>query len=190
MYNSGETAECFGAFTLVATTPARIVLFLSSYSPLFVILGLRNSFGNDDVSFAFYAIALGSIMFLFLYIRTNADVTPDSIKIKSVSSRDADVMSYIVSYLLPFLDISFKDIPNAISLGILIAVIAIIYIKSNMVYVNPILNLAGYHLFEVESESGKVSALICKQSYVRAGSSVDAVPLGDFALLEREKKRH
>jgi hypothetical protein len=134
-------------------------------------------------------ITVGSIIFLYLFIRSYSGVDPYPVKIKTVSSRDSDVMSYIVSYLLPFLGISFKDVLSALSFGISITVIGIIYVSANMVYINPVFSLRGYHMLEVEDDAGKVSPLISRGSYVSPGSIVNVVPLGDFALLEKEKKQ-
>ncbi len=170
----------------MATILARIVLFLSSYSPLFLILGLLNS-RNADLSAVFYAITIGSILVLFLFFRTYRDMTTDQVTIKTVSSRDSDALAYIVSYLLPFLGISFIDVPTALSLGIFVVIIGIIYITSNMVYINPILSLRGYHMLEIEDGTGKVSVLVTKRSYVAPGSIIDVWSLGDFALLQKVK---
>ena len=170
----------------MATIPARVVLFLSSYSPLFLILGLLNS-GNSRLSVVFYAIAIGSVLVLFLFLRTYRGMTPDQVTIKTVSSRDSDALAYIVSYLLPFLGISFIDVPGAVSLVIFVVIIGIIYIGSNMVYINPILSLRGYHMLEVEDGSGKISVLVTKHSYIAPGSTIEVWSLGDFALLQKVK---
>jgi hypothetical protein len=36
-----------------------------------------------------------------------------------------------------------------------------------MIYTNPVLNIAGYHIFEIQGADGKTTALICKRAYVR-----------------------
>ena len=172
----------------MASTLSRVVLFLSSYSPLFLIVGLLNS-SDAWVTLVFFGIAFGSIIVLFLFLRTYREITPYSVTLKSVSSRDSDAMSYIVTYLLPFLGISFKEVLSAVSFVIFIVVIGIIYVSSNMVYINPILSFRGYHLFEVEDEAGKVSALICKRPYVSAGSTINVVSLGDFAIMEKRVRK-
>jgi hypothetical protein len=173
---------------LTARPWARVFLFLSSYSPLFLIFGILNGW-DSWISAIFYAIAAVSVVALYAYWLT-LDATPYSFKVKSVSSRDSDVMAYIVSYLVPFLTVSFTDVAGAVSFVVFIVVIGIIYVSSNMVYINPILNLRGYHLFEVESEGDdeKVSALISKHRYVSPGSTIQVVSLGDFAILEKAER--
>jgi hypothetical protein len=107
------------------------------------------------------------------------------VTIASVVSRDGDAMSYIVTYLLPFLAVNFKEVGDVVSLAIVFFVIGLLYVNSNMIYTNPVLNIAGYHIFEVEDGDGKTTALICKRSYVRTGSELDIVSLGDYILMEK-----
>ena len=99
--------------------------------------------------------------------------------------RDAEAMSYIVTYFLPFLGISGDNWPDAASLLLVYAVVAIIYVNSNLIYINPMLNLAGYRLFEVVGPKGKVSALITRRDYILPGAELNVVSLGNYVLLER-----
>jgi hypothetical protein len=55
-----------------------------------------------------------------------------------------------------------------------------------MIQTNPVLNIAGYHIFEIEDGDGKTASLICKRAYVRTGSEIDAVSIGDYVLLEKK----
>ena len=165
--------------------PTRLILFLSSYAPLFAILAIRNSFQNRYVSIALAALTVVSVAVLFIFVHYASALQHDRVLISSVLSRDGDAMSYIVTYLLPFLAVRFNEVADAISLGIALAVIGILYVNSNMIYTNPVLNIAGYHIFDVEYSGGKRGALICRRSYIRAGTELDVVPLGDYVLMEK-----
>jgi hypothetical protein len=103
-----------------------------------------------------------------------------------VISRDGDAMSYIVTYLLPFLAVKLNDPTDVVSLGIVLFVIGLLYVNSNMIHTNPVLNIVGYHIFEIEDGNGKTTALICKRSYIRTGSEIDAISVGDYVLLEKK----
>lgn len=165
----------------------RILLFVSSYSPLLGIIVVRNSFSNRWVCVGLLLTALGSVFGLWLYLRLAKKLASHSIVAATVSSRDGEAMSYIVTYLLPFLNVNFADLQDTTSLAILLFVIGVVYINSNMIHINPILNLRGYHIFEVHSDDGKISALICKRQYIRNGSSLSVVSLGDYLLLEKKR---
>jgi len=127
-----------------------------------------------------------SVVVLFVFLRNARKLTADRIKVDSVVSRDGDAMSYIVTYLLPFLAVKLNDVTDAASLGIVLFVIAILYVNSNMIYTNPVLNIAGYHIFEIQDAEGKTTALICKRAYVRTGSEIAVISVGDYVLLEKK----
>ena len=164
----------------------RIILFLSSYAPLFLIIALRGWHDSRSFAVALIAVSVVSVIVLFLFLRIVQRLAPDRMKIDSVDSRDGDSMSYIVTYLLPFLAVKLNDVTDAVSLGIVLFVIAILYVNSNMIYTNPVLNIAGYHIFEIHDADGKTSALISRHAYIRIGADLDVISLGDYVLLEKK----
>ena len=94
-------------------------------------------------------------------------------------------MSYIVTYLLPFLAIKLNDKMDVASVGLLLLVVGVLYVNSNLIHTNPILSMMGYHLFEIEDADKKTTTLICKRSYVKIGSEMNVVSVGDYVLLEK-----
>jgi hypothetical protein len=66
---------------------------------------------------------------------------------------------------LPFLAVDFKNVSDVVSLGIVFAVIGLLYVNSNLIHTNPLLNLARYQIFEVQEAEGKTTALITRRSY-------------------------
>jgi hypothetical protein len=165
--------------------PTRLILFLSSYAPLFLILAIRSWVENRKLSIGLAVVALVSLVVLWAFVRQARTLAAQPISIASVVSRDGDAMSYIVTYLLPFLAVNFKEVRDVLSLAIVFFVIGLLYVNSNMIYTNPVLNIAGFHIFEVEDSDGKTTALICRRSYVRPGSELRAVSLGDYVLMEQ-----
>jgi hypothetical protein len=87
--------------------------------------------------------------------------------------------------LIPFLEIKIDEPTNVVSLLLLFAILGVLYVHSNLIYINPTLNLLKYHLFEVELEGGKTTALLSKRSFVERNSTIEVVSLGDQILLER-----
>lgn len=163
----------------------RALLFLSSYAPLFLILAMRGWRENRHLAVTLGIIALLSILALIIFLQYARKLQPSLMVIVSVKSRDGDVMSYIVTYLLPFLAIKLSDSMDIASLGLLLFVVGILYVNSNLIHTNPILSIMGYHLFEIEDENKKTTTLICKRSYVKTGSKIRVVSIGDYVLLEK-----
>src|SRR5215831_1215181 len=160
--------------------PTRLILFLSSYAPLFLIVAMRGWRHSRGLAAFLATAAVISVVVLFAFLRTAQRLASDKVHVSSISSRDGDAMSYIVSYLLPFLAVNLNDVADVGSLGVVLLVIALLYVNSNMIYTNPVLNVAGYHTFEIEDPGGKRSALICKRSYIRTGSEIDAISVGNY----------
>src|SRR5262249_37291770 len=129
-------------------------------------------------------LALVSLLVLSGYIHIVSSLAPHSITVKSATSKDGDAMSYIVTYIFPFLDAPLNDLPKATSLVLLFFVLGILYVNSNLIYTNPILNLCGYHIFQIETTDGKIGALITRRSYISSGANLDASPLGDYVRME------
>jgi hypothetical protein len=168
------------------TIPVRIVLFFSSYAPLFLIVAMRGWRDSRYLAIGLAVVSVVAVLVLFVFLRIARKLAADRIKVDSVASRDGDAMSYIVTYLLPFLAVKLNDMTDVGSLGMVLLVIAILYVNSNMIYTNPVLNIVGYHVFEIHDAEGKTTALICKRAYIRTGSEIDVISLGDYVLLEKK----
>lgn len=167
------------------TTFTRIVLFLSSYAPLMLIFAIRDPLRLRFSRHVFIGIALLSLILLWLFLRTGKKLAPHSIRVQTAQVRDAEAISYIVTYFLPFLGISRDNWADAIALLLVYAVVAVIYVNSNLIYINPVLNVIGYRLFEVVSGDGKASALITRRDYMPPGIELSVISLGNYVLLER-----
>jgi hypothetical protein len=163
----------------------RVLLFLSSYAPLFLILAMRGWHDNRYFAVSLGIIAVLSVSGLIVFLKFAHKLQPGPLIVTSVKSRDGDVMSYIVTYLLPFLAIKLSDKMDVASLGLLLLVVGILYVNSNLIHTNPILSMMGYHLFEIEDAEKKTTTLICKRSYVKIGSEINVVSVGDYVLLEK-----
>jgi hypothetical protein len=166
--------------------PTRLILFLSSYSPLFLIIAMRGWDKSRYLAIGVAVVAVLSVVVLFIFLGIAQKLAADKISVGSVASRDGDAMSYIVTYFLPFLAVKLNDVVDAGSLGIVLLVIAVLYVNSNMIYTNPVLNIAGYHIFEVHDADGKTTALVCKRTYIRTGSEINVISVGDYVLLEKK----
>lgn len=179
----------FLSYTLpsMANVVIRLVLFLSSYAPLLLIVAIRNYSLHRGFSWSLVGLALLSLLVLFGYLRLASSLSPHNLTVKSATSKDGDAMSYIITYIFPFLDAPLNDAAKAASLVLLFLVLGILYVNSNLIYTNPILNLCGYHVFQIETTDGKISALITRRAYIPSGADIDASPLGEYVLLENKR---
>ena len=138
---------------------SKLVLFLTSYIPLgiiFLIIDYTKSsnlfFKSPSFSIPLLGVMLALLLFLFSFLSyfKNKSSPIETMKVINVNSMDGEILSYIFTYILPFLGFpSDKQLP--ISLFLLI-IIGILYIKSDMIGINPILSLCGFHILKVELE--------------------------------------
>lgn len=169
------------------STIVKILLFLSSYLPLFAILTLVSWSKNRTLSYVFVAVGVVSWVTLAVYLRyARTKINPENLQIKSAQQRDAEILSYIVTYLIPFMADFSKPPIELIALGVFFVVIGFLYVNSNMIHINPMLNLQGFHLFEVELTDGTSHAVLTKKR-LRPGTTIQAVTIGEHIYLNRER---
>ncbi|MBB6447994.1 hypothetical protein [Bacillus benzoevorans] len=154
----------------------KVILFLSSYSPLFLIIVLLNLKLNEiskvkDIlpQDKFWLIIIMLILFilpnliLFSLIKRVRSFQPIREKTNTFVNKNGDVMNYIVTYLIPFLSFNFDKLNQTIAFAILILVLATVYIHSNIFYINPILIIAGYKIYDVNNKYTVITKLMVKR---------------------------
>jgi hypothetical protein len=159
------------------------MLLLSSYSPLLVILAIQNK-GEWHSTVALGATALVSVGWLGWFVRRLTTLNRMRIRVSSAVRRDQDVLGYLFAYLFPFLGIDLQQPSEAMALVVLFLVLAVLYVRLNAIYVNPVLALAGFHLNEIVEDNGKTSMLLTRRPYVRPGSVLKVVTAGTLIALE------
>ena len=142
------------------------ILFLSSYIPLFLILflqNLRDRYVEVGLVTLIAISFIGLIGFCFTYERKGRN---KEIIVKSFENKGIDNLNYMSGYVIPFISLNMPiivsdkvDIANVMSIIILFFVLGYLYVKSNLYYVNPILNLF-YDISSIESVEGNSIILI------------------------------
>lgn len=164
----------------------RFLLFLSSYFPLFLIffvlfVGVRPVLASGALT-----VGVLGLIGTLVYLRVVNRLEPALVQVTEVRRRGAEAMGYIVGYLMPFLSIAFEGLRQAIALAIFLVALCIVYVSSNMVYLNPMLNLIGFRLYEVTLKDGGQHFLITRRRVVR-GETLSAVKVGEDILMEKRK---
>jgi hypothetical protein len=167
----------------MASLPTRILLFLSSYAPLFAILTLLTHKDFGRWSFGFVGLGIFAVLILILYLTVAKRLTSYTITADTVGSRNSDSMSYIASYLIPFLGLPWHEWRNAVSMGVFFLMLGVVYVNTNMIYINPMLNLLLFHIYEVESD-GSSYTVLSRKHHIFRGSKITVTKLGEGVLLE------
>lgn len=171
-------------------------LFLVSYIPLFFILAIQNL--NDKLSdengIAFsvrqilhnnllpillLSISLFSFIYYLIFIRVNASAGfRNPKKITRIKNSGVEYLSYLATYIIPFIGLKFDTWNNLLATTLLFLVIGFIYTKTNLLYANPTLALFGYYIFQATFEDGEERAVISKGK-LKKNNSYRYKELGD-----------
>jgi hypothetical protein len=169
------------------TALARSALFLSSYAPLFAVFALLDSFGRGwPTAFCWVLVAVGLVLPTVVFARARR-LAPQPIRASDVQARDGDVFAYVATYLVPFAAISATTTRERLALALFVLVLAVIYVRAELYYVNPLFALAGYRLFQVSSASGASFVLLTKRSFIGSGQDIRARRLSDYVYWEEQR---
>jgi hypothetical protein len=129
----------------------QISLFLSSYLPLFVLVGIRSVSESETIWRLCAVLAgasiIGTAVFIYMaYARSEIDVV-----VLDVEDRDPDVAAYLATYLLPFVTVFTGRWQDVVSLFGFIFVLGVVYVRSRLIYINPTLALLGFHVARIIS---------------------------------------
>lgn len=166
------------------------VMFITSYIPLFGLLVIRQTKQNFDylnfrgfnkeafyialekfgLSYFFISLSLFGYIGLRLLLK-NLDENKTNgitVKINDVENKNSESISYISTYIVPFI---FQDTNNFFdisSIFIILLIIFFIYTKSNMIVINPILGITHtlYHVEYSKKGKNKKGLLITKDNNI------------------------
>jgi hypothetical protein len=166
----------------------RGVLFFCSYFPLTLIICVLqyDQWPWWVVALIGGVFGLGSLAltaFYFWHMRRTAYV--EQKKVTDFSRHDTEVMSYIASYIIPFVTFPLGYLKQDITLVIFIVVLLVIYVHSNMIYINPVLSIARYHLYEIEVEYSQRTHYYIARKPLERNREIRFVHLSDDIYLEK-----
>ena len=130
-----------------------ILLFFSSYTILFIALALRFTCPKwlPIGCWALAAVGLLATVGLLLLPRF---FSRDVITIESVEDRGPDVGGYLATYIVPMVVVGTPTTMDLWAFGLILFAMALIFVRSRLIQVNPTLYFFGYRLFEVTTDHG------------------------------------
>lgn len=166
------------------TILAQFALFLSSYAPLFGVFALLDSFGPGWPTLVCVVLALLGPVVLAIVFAAAQRLAPQSLRVEASQTRDGDALAYVATYLVPFAAITATTGRARGALALFFALIAVLYVRAELFYVNPLLAVVGYRLFQVTTPTGSSVVLLSKRHFMRPGITVSARRLSDYVYLE------
>ena len=166
-------------------TLARIILFASSYAPLLLLFALLESLGPGWPKVVCLVVGAGStIALVVMWLLLRARMSTDHATFEGARSRDADVMAYVVSYVVPFAAAAdTATTTTRWAMALFAALIAVLYIRSAVFYVHPLLLLVGIHVYEATRNDVPVLVLT-RQRQLRQRTQLRVLSIGQNVYLE------
>lgn len=147
--------------TTSLTSGLKIIMFLVSYAPLFVVLMLLQWPNTTIIYFLIGFTVLPTAIALWA-LSSLEKLNGRPLKIMKSENRNYLLLEYIVTYIFPFV-IPLDTLGQKTAFTLLFIFIGFLYYKSNMFHINPTLALLGYSLSEVETDTGENYSIISKK---------------------------
>jgi len=163
-----------------------LLLFLSSYSPVFALLALRAWGRVCPIVILSLLLLAAAAAGIAIFLSSARRTSPHQIRVLSVEQRDSDLAAYLVGYLLPFVAVLAADWRDVAALALFFVFVGIVYANSRMIFVNPLLALFGYHLVLVRATTlpegdpprePPPQWLVTRRSWVRSGDRLRVRPI-------------
>ncbi len=164
----------------------RCMLFISSYFPLALIMWIL--FLTQQPVLAWSALVIGVVGLIFTYVyffKIAPGMAAIQGKITGRQIRDGDVMGYIASYIIPFVAFPLNGWQQIAVLLIFMIVLGIVYINSEMISINPMFSILGYHLYEITIDNEAESYSLITRRRIKRGETVRIVDMGRNVFLEK-----
>jgi hypothetical protein len=171
---------------VMPTIFVRCMLFISSYFPLTLIFWILFIAQQPVWAWSILGVGLiGLFGMLIYFFKIVPEMAPIQEKVTGRQVKDGDVMGYIASYIIPFVTFPLNGWQQIATLVVFVAVLGIVYINSDMIRINPMLNLMGYHLYEITVENGTESYSLITRNRIKLGETVHIVNVGRGIFLEK-----
>jgi RsiW-degrading membrane proteinase PrsW (M82 family) len=86
----------------------------------------------------------------------------EPVGIKKATRLDKEALAFLVTYALPLIA-QGDDRTNLAALVVFVAVVGLVLVQLQILHVNPLLGILGYHFYEIERADGD-SALVVSRS--------------------------
>ena len=169
------------------TILAQFALFLSSYCPLFAVFALLDSFGTGAPSWICLGLAVLGPVLLYAMLRVAHRLGPQALHVETSQIRDGDAMAYIATYLVPFAAVAATTNRERGALLLFVLLISVLYVRSELFYVNPLLALVGYRLFQVSTPGDTSVVLITQRRFLPSNIDLNARRLSDYVYWEAKR---
>lgn len=189
----------------------KLIMYISAFLPMFlimwikeVLLGIRNAVEKpwkytwDSIYLNPYLITefifivmIGAVLAWLL--NRNKKTGVYTVSLKTVKNRTAEYyLAYYSLFILALLEFSLTDPIDLAVLALLLAVLGVVYIKNDLFFMNPTINIFQSYIYEVEYETLQVTItkLIISPVKLSEGNVIDIdISEFEFTFLRRKHEK-
>jgi len=103
-------------------------------------------------------------------------------EVKKIESINYEHLTFLATYIIPLISFDFESTRQMIVFGLLLAVMGIIYIKTDLFYANPSLALLGFFIYKADGSfkyGNKDGIVIISREKIIAGQKLLYIKLDD-----------
>lgn len=175
---------------------ARLLMVLSSISPLFILWAIRGNSRIPDAYFIGFCVLMVVLPNAFLWLRLRIAKRNNDRREIAVGSADDHrdhILVYLFAMLLPFYSEDLGTLRDVAGTFAAISFIVFLFWHLNLHYMNLLFAVLGYRVFTVYPPAdgnpltGKMSyAVITRRVSLLHGEAISAYRLSDTVYLEAE----
>lgn len=163
-----------------------LLIFISSYSPLALIVVIKDL--NDVTMIPNHLMASIVILVVALLscfvVRVAAQKITGGVgvKITKASNKSGDLFAYTIPYMISFYNFNLGDWKTLLCMSIFLILMFSLSYKTQNVFVNPILALAGYGLYDCQFKDGprEIQGLLLSKLEFQMGDTCRVERLSNF----------
>ncbi len=167
------------------------VLFLSAYSPLLLILIIKD-YDPANLSWLprhplfsgiLLAVAASSSI---MTLRSVKEVSSGlAVVVTKAANKSGDMFGYTIPYMLSFLKVDFGDWQICVSLIVFLSILFVMAYRTQTVFVNPVLALAGYMLIDCTFKRGnqEIQAMVVTRTPLAIGQTCQMERLSHYLYI-------
>lgn len=161
---------------------------ISILAPLLLVYSIVLFIKANYLYSTILILIVGTIIYFQIRMVKYSKKSLSSIPINIIEvgqSEDKWVVVYIISYLLPFIEIIRPDIKSMLLINVSLVVIIIISLASHDNMHNPILKVMGYHTYRVSTENGINDYILLSKNSIRNNKQIKSViRIFEYLLME------
>ena len=138
-----------------------------------------------------YLVLLVIFLLLFFYIYSRISLKAQGnpkFEIKEINTHNKEYITYLGTYILPFIALETKTVYDIAAYIILFITMGLIYVRTNLIYTNPMLLFFGYDLFEVIDAKNNKLVCISKDQF-KSGDKPIGIKLGENTYIISKWKK-